>query len=221
MIDTSFAGEIIDYLMAQDGEAEKFINLFLAAKCLSDVRNRSTIAVTATKLLNYLRELTKYGDKERASSEEDYKLNKEEYKLTHRIRTQAVAEIAAVWKDDPETLSWLKTCVQSDKTGYERQAALEEIAKGWKNDPNTLPILKTYAQGADDWGVQFAAVRELARGWKNDSDTLPILQTCAQAADSWSVRRIAVQELAKGWKDEPWMFEFLCARALNDPFERK
>jgi hypothetical protein len=130
MIDTSFAGEIIDYLMALDGEAEKFINLFLAAECLSEVRNRSTIAVTATKLLNYLTGLTKYGDKQRASSEEDYKLNKEEYKLTHRIRTQAVAEIAAVWKDDPETLSWLKTCVQSDKTGYERQAALEEIAKG-------------------------------------------------------------------------------------------
>jgi predicted NACHT family NTPase len=221
MIDTSFAGEIIDYLMALDGEGQKFINLFLSAKCISDVRNRSTITVTATKLLNYLRGLTKYGDKERASSEEDYKLNQEEYNLIERIRTQAVAEIATAWKDDPDTLSWLKTCVQSDKTGYERQAALEEIAKGWKNDPNTLPILKTYAQGADDWGVQFAAVRELARGWKNDSETLPILQTCAQAADSWSVRRIAVQELAKGWKDEPWMFDFLCERALNDPFERK
>ncbi|MEP0858907.1 NACHT domain-containing protein [Trichocoleus sp. DQ-U1] len=221
MIDTSFAGEIIDYLMAQDGEAQKFINLFLAAKCLSDVRNRSTIAVTVTKLLNYLKGLTKYGDKERASSEEDYKLNEEEYKLIHRIRTQAVAKIATVWTDDPDTLSWLKTCIQSDKTGYEGQAALEEIAKGWKNDPNTLSLLKTYAQAADDWGVQFGAVRELARGWRNDPDTLPILKTCAQAANSWSVRRIAVQELAKGWKDEPGVFEFLSDRAINDPFERE
>jgi hypothetical protein len=35
------------------------------------------------------------------------------------------------------------------------------------------------------------------------------------------VRFTAVQELAKGWKDEPGMFELLCDRALNDPFERK
>ncbi|MBD2537384.1 NACHT domain-containing protein [Coleofasciculus sp. FACHB-SPT36] len=220
MIDTSFAGEIIDYLMAQNGEAQKFINLFLAAKCFSDVRNRALIVITSTNLLNHLKGLAKYGDKERASSQEEYKLNEEKYKLIKRIRTQAVAEIATVWKDDPNTLLWLKTCVQSDKTGYERQAALEEIAKGWKNDPDTLPILKTYAQASDDWGVQVVAVQELAKNWKNDPDTLPILKTCVQAAGSWSVRRIAVQELAKGWKDTPGVFEFLCDRAVNDPFER-
>jgi hypothetical protein len=30
-----------------------------------------------------------------------------------------------------------------------------------------------------------------------------------------------MRELARGWKDEPGMFEFLCDRALHDPFERK
>jgi hypothetical protein len=30
-----------------------------------------------------------------------------------------------------------------------------------------------------------------------------------------------VQELAQGWKDHPEIFELLCDRALNDPFERK
>ncbi|MEW5858644.1 MAG: HEAT repeat domain-containing protein [Cyanobacteriota bacterium] len=222
MIEPKFAGEILEYLSAITGEAENFINLFLAAKCLSDVRNRTVILVTATKLLNHLKDLAKYGNKERASSEEEYRLSQKEYNLIHRIRTQAVAEIATVWKDDPSTLSWLKACVQSDKTGYERQAALEAIAKGWKNDPNTLPLLKNYAQAADnDWGVQLAAVRELAKSWKNDPDTLAILKTCAQASGSWSVRRIALQELASGWKDELGVFEFLCDRAVNDPFERK
>ncbi|WP_448268163.1 NACHT domain-containing protein [Nostoc sp. DSM 114159] len=41
MIEPKFVGEILDYLMEQDGEEEKFVNLFLAAKCLVEVRNRS------------------------------------------------------------------------------------------------------------------------------------------------------------------------------------
>jgi predicted NACHT family NTPase len=60
MIDTSFAGQLIDYLMALDGEAEKFINLFLAAECLSEVRNRSHIEVTVKQLLEQLKELSTY-----------------------------------------------------------------------------------------------------------------------------------------------------------------
>jgi hypothetical protein len=48
-----------------------------------------------------------------------------------------------------------------------------------------------------------------------------LAQTKSPSDDNWDVRRAAVQELARGWKDEPWMFEFLCNCALNDPFERK
>src|SRR4028119_30994 len=52
MIETSFAGKIIDYLMILDGEAEKFINFFLAAECLLEVRNRIAIKEVDNKLLN-------------------------------------------------------------------------------------------------------------------------------------------------------------------------
>ncbi len=89
MIDTSFAGEIIDYLMALDGETEKFINLFLAAKCISDVRNRNVLALIDTKLLNQLKGLT------------------EQRELDDMLLTRmsAVSIIAMVWKDD------LKSCL--------------------------------------------------------------------------------------------------------------
>ncbi|NEQ40977.1 MAG: DUF1822 family protein [Okeania sp. SIO3I5] len=44
MIDAKFVGEIISYLMEQDGEEEKFVNLFLAGKCLFEVRSRHDIS---------------------------------------------------------------------------------------------------------------------------------------------------------------------------------
>jgi hypothetical protein len=46
------------------------------------------------------------------------------------------------WKDDPNTLPWLKDRVRSEEGWYMRSAAVEELARGWKNDLDTLPILK-------------------------------------------------------------------------------
>jgi hypothetical protein len=44
--------------MAQDGEAEKFSNLFLAAKCLSDVRIGRRSQILPQQLLERFKDLT-------------------------------------------------------------------------------------------------------------------------------------------------------------------
>ncbi|HEY9830144.1 MAG TPA: HEAT repeat domain-containing protein, partial [Stenomitos sp.] len=246
MIDTSFAGEIIEYLMDLNGEVEKFSNLFLAAKCLEEVRIRTLIVATDTKLLNYLKSLTKY------NSNHWFNLPMEEENQILQIRGEAMSTVATTWKDDPDTLSWLKTCACSDDDAYIRMNALDELARVWRNDPDTLSIIKNCALSDKNTGVQDAAVLLFAKGWKDDPDTLPWLKTHAQSNESWAVRQAAVQELAEDWKDdpdilsifktraqsdedwhvrssamlalainwknEPWMFEFLCDCAVNDPF---
>jgi predicted NACHT family NTPase len=210
MIDTSFAGQIIDHLMALNGEAQKFINLFLAAECLSEVRNRLVLASTATQLLNQLKGLTKY------DLNYYYESASEEASLIHQIRTKAVAAVATTWKDDPDTLPWLKERACSDDNSSVRQAAVQELARGWKDDPDTLPWLKQWASSADNMSVRAAAVRELARGWKDEPDTLPILKQRTSSDDDWVVRYVAVQELAREWKDEPDTLPILKTRASSD-----
>ena len=51
MIEPEFARDIIEYLMGLDGKKDKFINLFLAADCLSEVENRKEIKDIDEKLL--------------------------------------------------------------------------------------------------------------------------------------------------------------------------
>jgi predicted NACHT family NTPase len=210
MIEPRFAGDIIDYLTNQQGEEQKFINLFLAAECLSEVRNRSLIAPTATQLLNQLKGLTKY------DLPYYYKPYGKEANLVREIRTKAVATLATNWKDDPDTLPWLKQKAQSDDDGNVRQAAVQELAQGWKDDPDTLPLLKQKAQSDDDWDVRRAAVQELAQGWKDDPDTLAWLKQKAQSDDNWDVRRAAVQALARGWKDDLDTLPLLKQKAQSD-----
>ncbi|MBD1813456.1 HEAT repeat domain-containing protein, partial [Microcoleus sp. FACHB-DQ6] len=174
MLDAKFTGDILEYLIGENGEADKFSNLFLAAQCVSEVKKRNNIAVIARQLRARVKELTKYGNITGSTPLEDLS-------LFFKIRRQAVAAVAGTWKDDPETLPWFKQRAQSDDSSAVRQAAVQELARGWKDDPETLPWLKKRAQSDDNSDVRQAAVQELARGWKDDPRTLPWLKQLAQS----------------------------------------
>ncbi len=244
MIDTKFVGEIIEYLMNQYGDREKFINLFLAANCLAEVRNRSVIVSTANELLNRLKDLTKYNPF----------FDKEETKLVQEIRTQAVTAVATTWQESPDTKDWLKLCATEDEHTDVRSAAVQELARKFKDDPYTLSFLQERAAQNEDWEIRDVAVQELVLGWKDDPDTLSIFKQHAINNDLDSYRLKAVSELVRLWKDHPdtlpWIkeratkdnvlsirgaaiqeltrkwknesvFEFVCNIAINDPFERQ
>ncbi|NEQ69958.1 MAG: NACHT domain-containing protein [Symploca sp. SIO2D2] len=201
MIDTRFTGQIIDYLISQDGEGEKFSNLFLAAECLAEVRNISGIATTADKLLELLKGLTKY------DLHYYYERYEREAKLVREIRTQAVTAVATTWQDNPETLPWLKQLAESNESLDVQSAAVKEIASGWKKHPQTLPWLKAYAQSSRSyWIVQQRVVQGIVRGWKDDPETLSWLKTCIHLNNSGFdkfAREAALQQLNRVWRSEP------------------
>ncbi|MBW4630977.1 MAG: HEAT repeat domain-containing protein [Iphinoe sp. HA4291-MV1] len=212
MIEPKFVGEILEYLMAQNGEEEKFSNLFLAAKCFSEVRNRTVIAKTAQELLNNIKDLTKYD----LNYYYDPNQNEEEIKLVQEIRTQAVAAIATTWEDDAETLAFLKTRATADDNSSVRGAALQALASNYKDDADTLAILKTRATADDNSSVRGAALQALASNYKDDADTLAILKTRAIDDNYWDVRYAAVQAIASNYKDDADTLAILKTRATAD-----
>ncbi|MEH1833101.1 MAG: HEAT repeat domain-containing protein [Nostoc sp.] len=212
MIESKFVGEILEYLMAQDGEEEKFVNLFLAAKCLVEVRNRSAIASAATKLLDKLKDLTKY-DLWYYYVLYEYE---EETQLVQEIRTQAVTAIATTWQESLDTKTWLKERATQDDDSDVRRAAVEELAKNFKHDPDTKSFLKERATQDDHYDVQGAAVQELAKNFKDDPDTKTWLKECAIKDDDKNVRRAAVRGLANNFKDDPDTKSILKERAIKD-----
>ncbi len=65
------------------------------------------------------------------------------------MRRAAVQELARGFKDNSETLTWLKQRATTDKNWDVRGAAVQELARGWKDDPDTLAILKQRATTDD------------------------------------------------------------------------
>ncbi|MBD6618730.1 NACHT domain-containing protein [Komarekiella sp. 'clone 1'] len=215
MIEPRFVGEILDYLMMQDGEEEKFVNLFLAAKCLVEVRNRLAIASTAIQLLDKLKDLTKYD----LWYYYDLYHDEEETKLAQEIRTQAVTAIATTWQESLDTKTWLKERATQDDSASVRRAAVQELAQNFKDDLDTKTWLKQRATHDNSWYVRRVAVQELAQNFKDDPDTKSILKERSTQDDNTSVRCTAVEELTQNFKDDPDTKSILKERATKDDNE--
>ena len=183
MLDARFTGEILEYLIGENGESAKFSNLFLAAECVSEVKKRNEIADVADKVRDRVKELCRLCG-------------------NWAVQEVAVQKIARGWKDDPETLPLLKEWARSDDDSLFRQV-VQEIALACKDDPETLPLLKEWARSDDDSDVQEAAVQEILRAWKDGPEILSILQQSVRFNHNLYIRGAAVQEIARGWKDDP------------------
>jgi HEAT repeat protein len=195
MLDARFAGEVIEFLMGQtcelpwddDGDQlkkESFLNLLLAAECVDEVKNRKAMVSIAGQLLDRLKAVAKGTQGQ----------------LNWDASKAVIEAIATGWKEEPDTLPWLKSAT-SDKDWAVRRAAVEAIATGWKEELDTLPWLKS-ATSDKDWHVRWTAVEAIATGWKEEPDTLPLLKKATSDKD-WHVRQAAVQAIATGWKEEP------------------
>jgi predicted NACHT family NTPase len=213
MLAPRFVAEILDWLLARPDPEDARPHVFLAARCIGEVRRREELGSVERRVMARARSLTLF------DLRHSYKERSDEQTTVTGIRARAVQVVAAVWRETADTRTWLKARAQSDETANVRSMAVQELARGWKDDPETVLWLKARVQSDENADVRSSAVEELARGWKDDPETLPILKARAQSDEDANVRSSAVWELAHGWKDDPETLPFLNARAQLDKHE--
>jgi len=218
MIDAKFVGEIISYLMEQEGEEEKFLNLFLAGKCLFEVRSRRSIGDVESRLLNRLKNLTRYDLSYFYEPYDSYpqEIYQKNAALVREIRTQAVEVVATTWRDENSTYIWLKQRVEFDENWSVRREALRQIATGWKDEPEIFELLKQRVVSDNDFLLRVKAVEQLATAWKDEPETFELLKQWVVSDENEDVRVEALRQIATGWKDEPEIFELLKQRVEYD-----
>lgn len=209
MIHPKALASILEFLLAQPDPEQTCRHIFLAARCVGEVRKGSDLGSVENTVKQRLNELVRF---ERHHSRQS---RSEEVDVSS-IRTQAVRLRANIWQGDFETCNWLKACLQTEKDWDVRRAVVEELAWGWKDDPHTLPLLKACAQIKEDLLMRMVAVVALAEGWKADPGVFLFLKIRAQSDEHWLVRMVTVQNLVYGWKDDPDTLPWLKARAQSD-----
>ncbi len=210
LIGVEYAAACVSELSSFEQQPGGHEAVLLAAQCLREIREVRSIGKERDEARRALSRLISF------DPPYFYDFWSPEVREVEHVRTTAVQELARGWRDDPDTLPWLKERAARDQNEYVRQAAVQELARGWKDDPDTLPWLKERAARDQNSSVRQAAVQELARGWKDNPGTLPWLKELAARDQNEDVCSAAVQELARGWKDDPDTLPWLKERAARD-----
>ncbi|MBD2180818.1 HEAT repeat domain-containing protein [Planktothrix sp. FACHB-1375] len=208
MLGEKFAGELIDYLIQQNGNSKKHLNLFLAFDCLGEVRNQNTLSATSEKLLNKMKDIIALEviDENEIINNLPIKnlhLDRSEWVICHEEMTKIISIIAIYWRDHPETLEWLKNIIQFDKRIDVRREALQCLTSGWQGNNEILSVIKNCIRNDKHGAVRSQALTVLAWMAENDPETLSILKASAKTDISPAVRLSAIQDLVHNWKDDP------------------
>ena len=223
MVEEKVVGEIIEFLMVQYGESDDFINLFLAAECLSEVKNRFEIEETAAKLLDALKGLK--SSKAVRAIASHYQENPQVLPWLQQVavsdenedvRWEAVRAIAFHDKENPQILPWLQQRAVSDENYSVRREAVKAIASHYQENPQVLPWLQQVAVSDENEDVRWEAVRAIAFHDKENPQVLPWLQQVAVSDKNHYVRREAVRAIASNYQDNPQVLLWLKQRAISD-----
>jgi len=200
-----FVTEILQYLLEQSDPEMSCQHIFLAARCIGEVRASVELGDVGVRVRNAVEGLLS------VDLPHYYELWSSEAEFLEGIRMKAVHLRATSWPNRTSTKAWLRLRAHSDDKSEVRQAAVRELARGWRGDADTLGWLQGLAEFDDDGLVRQAAMQELVRGWKADANTLSILKACVRFDDHWSAKPAAMQELARGWAADPDAFAILNA----------
>jgi predicted NACHT family NTPase len=205
-----FVKEILDWLLHQQDPDQSCNHIFLAACCVGEVRNRGELGSIEASVMQCTRDLTKLG----LGSSSTPMTRPEEVTQVKAVLEQAVALVAEVWKDNKETLPWLKELAQSHQNEDVRSNAVKLLSFGWKDDPDTQMICKEIAQSDVSWKVRVYAMT-LLRLQEDNGATLKILKECAQSDEDFVGRGCAVGILSEFFNGDPDVLAIVKERAQS------
>jgi len=209
-----FVKEILDWLLQQPDPNQSCKHIYLAARCVGEVRNRGELGSTEVLVRQATKDLIGFKFGNSATSVSGEVVSGEVWQNASMLE-EAVMLVAYVWKDDPDTLPWIKEQAQSNQNEAVRGSALNQLRWGWAEDPDTLTIIKERAESDKSWTVRAHAVLGLVR-WKTDPATLKVLKECAQSDEEWVLRLCSVLMIAMLGKEDTDTLAILKEIAQSD-----
>ncbi|MEM9449178.1 MAG: HEAT repeat domain-containing protein [Cyanobacteria bacterium P01_E01_bin.6] len=239
MINAKLANELIDRLMTQKIEKEKFleiypggakylrkqgvVNLILAANCLTEIQFNSLTSSTKTNLIKIIQLELK---------------SQNEYILDNETCDELLMGIIKNYHSQEDIRGYLEYCLKLESLVWDGglmnplpPSAFRAITKIHSNDSQSdiLSWIVRCIQSESNEVIRGEAICELAKNWKKHSETFHLLKKSAQSDSSWHVRYLAIEKLGDNWKnneetlsivkeavefDEVWQVRFRSMRVL-------
>ena len=201
-----FLKDILVWLVEQPDPGGTCQNIFLAAQCVGEVRNRATLEGVENTVLDNLKML--------AQPNLDLFLRQSGQVVIDFFQEpteqQAIRLVSMIWHDDPETKAWLYCLAESSDSPITGFCALDVLMTRFKDDADMLDAIRSLAQSSRHKSTRIIAISILPTHFLDrDNKTLAIIKELAQSDQDAEIRRNARLALALGWKDDPTIEAFL------------
>jgi hypothetical protein len=176
-------------------------NLFLAANCFAEVRNKQIISSTSTHLMRRIQHEIEKGN-------------------SSPIGAELIFVLAHIWQDNHETLPYLKKCLNTS-IAVVRRAVIQSISQIWRDDPDTLQMIRYHAESDGDSSTKFITVKDLTQSRQDRLEMLEFFYNIAQSNDRGiNPSQAALKAIIENYPDRPELLDLLLDRSQNDPDDR-
>jgi len=204
-IATKFLKDILLWLVEQPDPSGTCQNIFLAAQCVGEVRNREYLEGAENTVLDNLKMV--------AQSSLDLILRQSvEMDITKGpTEEQAIRLVGKIWQDDPETKAWLYCLAETSDNPISAFSSLNELIRISRrnNGVDMLYAIRSLAQSSRQRMIRIIAIRLLVEHFDRDYKTLAIIKELAKSDPHKDVRSEARDALVLGWKEDPAIQVFL------------
>ncbi len=214
MLAPRFAGELIRFLMGRKGKRGDFTHLFLAADCLTEVRDRSGLEPLETALAGRMETLTRY------DLWYEYKYFSIYYdkpnERVQAIRRRAAGALVGCARTAVAAVARLRELAEGHEDGDVRLWALEEWALFPDERNRVFALLLERAKGDEGVVGRVTALPTLGAQFPDRPETLPLLLKCAKEEKFDYARLTALPILGTHFLDRPETLPLLLERAQED-----
>jgi hypothetical protein len=205
-IAAKFLKDILVWLVEQPDPSGTCQNIFLAAQCVGEVRNRATLEGVDNTILDNLKMLAQPNLdlflRQSCQVAIDF--------FQQPTEQQAIRLVSMIWQDDPETKAWLYSLAESSESPVTGFSALDVLMTRFKDDSDLLGAVRSLAQSSRNKSTRILAISILPTFFLDrDNKTLAIIKELAQFDQDADIRRNARLVLGLGWKEYPAVEAFL------------
>jgi energy-coupling factor transporter ATP-binding protein EcfA2 len=177
-------------------------NLFLAVNCFAEIKSNQIIEAISTRLM---RRIQREIEKDNSCS------------IGTEMANALIFLLATIWKDNHETLPYLKKCLNTGSLVIQR-AAIQSISQIWRDDPDTLNFLSYHAKNHSDSSIRSMSSIILIENFQDGIDNVDILNH-HQYDDDLNIRLTVCEDSTQTQKNRLKIAEFLYDLAQDNSSE--
>ncbi|MGB7312712.1 MAG: NACHT domain-containing protein [Nodosilinea sp.] len=216
LIPDNYSLNLIRFLSNLDSGPYDYEHIFLAAKCLGDIKNYSQKEALSGNIKESLEDILMAP---RAIFDACQELDEEDF-IRIRLSLKALSLIAKAWKDDSSTLRLLESIAECNLfRSSVRETSLYLMAKYHSKHEHVFQVIKQSFIEDSGYNVRKAAAEALVKFYAHENEVLSLLKYQIVSESHPSVRSFLIENSSHLYQKDMDFLDLLIEVSIQDKLQ--